>query len=954
MEFAAIYGPAHDFLRRHVGKEVLIVAMERSAADHVVRKHGGSHSGIHRYSLRQLTAALASTVLAKRGLRPITLLSAEALAAQVIGRATLTYFSPVARTPGFPGALVETMRRIRLLGQELPTGDLRGLGAAYESALQEQALAGPVEQIEAAIEAVKLGKHCLLGLPTLLLDLRPANDLERAFVEALSAKAAGLEDVSADVSTAAPPKTALVALQRQLFQEDVTAPADPRGVTFFSASGEALECVEIARRILVSALPFDSCAVLLRSPGRYQPLIEDAFRRAGIGVWFTRGTVRPDSAGRSFLALLHCAEEGLTASRFGEYLSHEQKEHPYGWEKLLVDAAVIGGSGRWKRRLGGLLAELQDRLTELRDEPSRKRIEWQSDRLEKLAQFAVPLIERLDGLRTPRRWGEWLDGLRPLAEAALDYPDDVLDLLDELEPLRDLGPVALPEVVRTLSENLGTLRREPKGNRYGRAFVGSIEEARGLVFQLVFIPGLCEGTFPKPLFDDPLLPGNLAELEAGERLLLHQACATATDQIVLSWPRIELASGRIRVPSFYVLEAARASTGEPLDRRAIERAAEGGIETRIGWPAPLDPRKAIDDAEYDLARLRPAMVGKGAPGLAAYLTKINPTLARSLRTRWSRWSRKWSSADGLVLTASSDVRLLERFRLSARSYSPSALQLFACCPYRFALSALIGLAPMKEPAALERLDPLTRGSIFHEVQKRLAPLLSGYPVDQTGLSEASNELNRVLSEVASEYAERLAPAIDQIWKNEIERLRADLRAWLVSVATDYMGWAPVESEKTFDDVVIGNGWRLDGRIDLVEQSPDDALWVTDYKTGSYPDPAPEVTGKGEVLQPLLYALAAEQLYPGRKIGGGRLFYATIRGGYRSIWMPLSDRTRDEAERVLATIDTALAKGVMPAAPREDACGRCDYAVVCGPYEKERVLRKPPGELQRLVQLREVK
>src|SRR5215469_15119395 len=159
MEFAAIYGPAHDFLHQHAGKEVLVVAMERSAADHVVRKYGGSHSGIHRYSLRQLTAELAAALLAKRGLRRITILSAEALAAQVIGRANLTYFSPVARTPGFPGALVETMSRIRLKGRELPAGDLRVLGAAYEAALQEQALASPVEQIDAAIEAAEVGKH---------------------------------------------------------------------------------------------------------------------------------------------------------------------------------------------------------------------------------------------------------------------------------------------------------------------------------------------------------------------------------------------------------------------------------------------------------------------------------------------------------------------------------------------------------------------------------------------------------------------------------------------------------------------------------------------------------------------------------------------------------------------------------------------------------------------------
>src|SRR5215831_6909888 len=98
---------------------------------------------------------MAAAVLARRGLRPMTVLSAEALAAQVIDSVRLTYFAPVARTPGFAGALVETLTRIRLQRKELPAGDLRVLGAAYESALNENALAGPVEQLEAAIEAVQ-------------------------------------------------------------------------------------------------------------------------------------------------------------------------------------------------------------------------------------------------------------------------------------------------------------------------------------------------------------------------------------------------------------------------------------------------------------------------------------------------------------------------------------------------------------------------------------------------------------------------------------------------------------------------------------------------------------------------------------------------------------------------------------------------------------------------------
>ena len=45
---------------------------------------------------------------------------------------------------------------------------------------------------------------------------------------------------------------------------------------------------------------------------------------------------------------------------------------------------------------------------------------------------------------------------------------------------------------------------------------------------------------------------------------------------------------------------------------------------------------------------------------------------------------------------------------------------------------------------------------------------------------------------------------------------------------------------------------------------------------------------------------------------------------------------------------------LPAAPREDGCEQSDYLDNCGPYEEERVRRKPGGELDALVQLREVK
>jgi RecB family exonuclease len=770
--------------------------------------------------------------------------------------------------------------------------------------------------------------HPLIGLPLLLVDIQPANALERDFLTWFGAHSTIVEHLQ-PVTTTAPPTNALEALQSQLFGETAEAPASWNGVEFFSASGEGLECVEIARRIIASEVRFDDCAVLCRHPARYQPLLEDAFRRAGIPAWFTRGSVRPDPAGRAFLSLLHCADEGLSASRFAEYLSLGQATQPYGWERLVVDAAVIGGKDRWERRLAGLAEELN----------LRPGTEWLVARLNELRDFALPFIERLDTLRAPRRWGGWLDTLRGLADAALDQPDGVVDLLDELEPMREIGPVDLAGVIRVVSEHLGAIRRPPQGTRYGHVFVGSIEEARGLTFRTVFVPGVCEGGFPKPHFDDPLLSTGLAEKEAGERLLLRQAVAPATQQVVISWPRIELATGRARVPSFYVLEAARAAFGQSLDRRVLERTAESFIETRVGWPAPLDPAKAIDAAEYDLARLRPAMTGDAAPGLAAYLETANPVLYRSLRTRWRRWSKKWTSSDGFTVSA-------PELNLQSVNYSPSRLQLFAACPYRFALRAILRLEPMQQSEALERLDPLTRGSLFHEVQKRLFEAAAGGAV-------TIPLLERVLNEVAAEFEENLAPAIPQVWKNEIERLRADLRGWLSSITADPSGWTPWKAEESFKSLTIGEGWLLQGRMDLVERAPNGALRVTDYKTGAFPDSPPVLTGGGETLQPLLYALAAEQLWPDRSVSGGRLFYATLRGGYRIIDIPLNGDARDEATRLLGAIDGAVTTGGLPASPREDACEYCDYVPVCGPYEEERTRRKQP-KLEPLAQIRSVR
>src|SRR5205085_5888155 len=229
---------------------------------------------------------------------------------------------------------------------------------------------------------------------------------------------------------------------------------------------------------------FDSMAVLLRAPLVYRAHLEDALRRADVPAWFARGTTRPDPAGRAFLALLACASEDLSARRFAEYLSLAQVPDPargdepwappahdlmpvtidapedeaidddadpdpdaavdqgtlrapWRWERLLVDAAVIGGRERWVRRLDGLAAEFEVQRAEIaiEDETRAAGIARVAADLAHLRGFALPLIARLDALPDEASWGEWLAHLRALASAALRRPASVLQVLAELEPL---------------------------------------------------------------------------------------------------------------------------------------------------------------------------------------------------------------------------------------------------------------------------------------------------------------------------------------------------------------------------------------------------------------------------------------------------------------------------------------------------------------------------------------
>lgn len=1035
---------ACDFLRSlPVASPVLVLAATPLAAFGVVERAlraGEARGGWIKLTLETAALQIAWPSLARTGLTRMGSLGAEALCARVVHELSeslaLGRFSEIGLRPGFVRSLSDVFIELRLarvscaqLAVEDP--DLARLLERYESLLDAEALCDGPRLLQMATQA--LHAHPLAMCPVLALDVPLVNTLEAEFAEALCRArrdmlvtvARGDErsevffrDALGDevqVVRREPQESHdLARLKRSLFspqvlEGDAAWSREPARVGLLSSPGENREAVEVVREIRAAAkagVRFDQMAIFLRAADAYRDVVEEALRRAQIPVHFADGVRRPLPEGRAFLALLACAREGLSARAFAEYLSlgvspsaNEKAvdagfrtglRSPRRWEKLLVDAAVIGGRARWERRLRGLIADLSAELLACEvDSPRAATLTLQRDQLTALIDFALPILDTLSGLPEQASWGVWLTALEQLARQCLARPEAVCQAISELYPLSSVGPVGLLEVERLLTRRLGSAMIPSTGNGAGKVFVGAVEDAAGRAFDRVFVLGLSEKVFPPRVLENPLLPDHkrkaltpslmiTEERAARERLVLRMLVGATREGIMLSFSRFDLEHGRPRVPSFYGLEVLHAVDGTLPAFDELNRRAQPGAAARMGWPAPEDSALAIDDAEYDLSILDKwrARAGERRGG-ARYSLLANVNLARALRFRARRWETpRFTLADGLVVTKE-EAGLLSSERLSARPYSASALALVSACPYRFFLSAIMRISERSDVPELDELDARQRGVLFHSVQRRVLSALAErrqLPLVREHLDAAQALLREVFEEEVLRAKEHYSPALERVFDAALTTLRTDLTEWLTR-QTDEKYWVPFRFELGFGLPVAGDtdphsrvepvsleiGVKLRGAIDLVEQRRTEAgftLRATDYKTGRRDEKDLSVTDGGSVLQPLFYALALEQLFPGSAVDAGRLYYCTTQAGFASQEVPLNEGNRGRGRELVQAIEALISQGFLPAAPRVKGfvseCERCTYRVVCGPYEAERVARVKAKDAARLAPLHKLR
>ena len=160
------------------------------------------------------------------------------------------------------------------------------------------------------------------------------------------------------------------------------------------------------------------------------------------------------------------------------------------------------------------------------------------------------------------------------------------------------------------------------------------------------------------------------------------------------------------------------------------------------------------------------------------------------------------------------------------------------------------------------------------------------PLTPSVCGKAIDLVDEILDRAAFTLKDKLAPAIDKVWDDGINAIRADLREWLRRASEADDGWVPFKFELSFgladrereeedpasvpEPVSIelrgsrgeSRTLKLRGSIDLVERHATGLLRATDHKTGKARAQEGVVVGGGEHLQPVLYALACERLLEG--------------------------------------------------------------------------------------------
>jgi superfamily I DNA/RNA helicase/RecB family exonuclease len=595
--------------------------------------------------------------------------------------------------------------------------------------------------------------------------------------------------------------------------------------------------------------------------------------------------------------------------------------------------------------------------------------------------------------------------------------EDLDKISAALAPLAELDAfqptVTLDTFIRYARKSLESESIRETQFEDGGIFIGGVMAARGLTWRTVILPGLVEKTFPRVVREDPilldadrieinsLLPddsyaarqsvrasergerlADAATLHAPrsmplrldlklrgldeERLLFQLACESAREKLILTFPRLEPATGRPRVPSMLVLQAVEAITGKSLALKNLSDCAlfreirlnqisrGSGVPPRIvGAASPprlLASRSdasaiALDATELHLAQFQ-SLRAQRITRIAPLLRVISPTLEHGLRAHRARWGEHTATIyDGIFADKSALDAIAKLLAPDARHFSPTAFEKFAWCPRCYFEEKILGIADLDEPEDTVMLPPLELGSLVHKILQRVVADWMREklcPLDPALDREHWQRLEKIAAEEFAKAERNGFTGIPLLWEIQRARILAVLRDFLDDEYEQQAeGLLPRAVEWSFGEfrdfdeesanaisVKLPSGETLTfhGKVDRVDEHAE-KHWrvVTDYKTGK----PPKITDKkftssplngGQLLQIPIYALAARTDSAPVTRGEHIYLFAEREEEQRLVWnTEMLKAAHDELPKLLATLHELMSRGVFF---QQGDCKRC--------------------------------
>lgn len=520
------------------------------------------------------------------------------------------------------------------------------------------------------------------------------------------------------------------------------------------------------------------------------------------------------------------------------------------------------------------------------------------------------------------------------------------------------GMAEVPEVYDGLSvEELASRLREEARGRYikyepfgfDRVIIGTPDDLAMMEFDRLYILGLSEKGLPKKVHENPLLLDSEKDAitTTGKNFLSVSRVSKNNDEafwrmvliageVMLSVPVKDMASGKDRLVSRYMLEAFEKLNGEKYDFEGMAKHLTGEALSGNNY-LPKDPADALYD--YELAAKLMVDTPPMGNRISSHIT--NDFIASQNIVRFYKGSKNIKSFNEyfgwLNLQTEPDLG----------SISASALINWVRCPYQYFLKNVMKLK-REEDFSVEEMKWLKVkdfGTFIHEVFYRF--MKESEEKYGQGFSEISNDdketLWKIYNDLIKEYENKFPVAsviYQQIQIKEIDWILDRFLEREKNLSSKRMffelsaGMSSKEGRGVKDPVEIelnnGKTIRVSGSIDRIDMH-DNNYFLFDYKTGSKKESnGKHPFHKGELIQAGLYPLMAKKITDIKEIAGFKYLYTSRKEDFHEIYVDWAQNRTIFEEFLTALIAEILHGNFIPVQKggKYSSCEYCDFNNEC--------------------------